>query len=265
MFTSPFANKHFDFNSQYIQLPMIHPMMMTVTTQEDEDITMTEAAAPAAGDHATTTDELLPWNMDYDGSLLKAAHTLLTLHYATFQGDDDDEASVRTSTTISSSHSSLPSSSSSSSTTSSSSSIDYSNHEAEEEDIPSRRTRRQYQTTAITSTSPSTASTSIIRGSVSGMGNSTVGATAKPRWSDEERTKLLMAVIEEKTLDQLTTFDWQRVAAGVKNQNRTTCRDRWRDDLLPVILQLYQTTTSPSPSILSLAPSSSSSSTSSSS
>ncbi|CAO3599383.1 unnamed protein product [Absidia cylindrospora] len=241
---------YFDFNSQYIQLPMIHPMMMTATAQEDQDITMAEAASPvAADDQATTPDELVPWNMDYDGNLLKAAHTLLTLHYATFQGDDENEASPRVAT--SSSHSSLSSSTSSSSSYSSSS-VTYSSHDEEEEaGIPRRRTRRHYQPTTITTTGPST----------SNMGSSTSGATSKPRWSDEERTKLLMAIIEEKTLNQLTTFDWQRIAAGVKNQNRATCRDRWRDDLLPVILQLYQTSTSSPSSTSSLTPPSSSTST----
>ncbi|KAI9249640.1 hypothetical protein BY458DRAFT_525412 [Sporodiniella umbellata] len=59
----------------------------------------------------------------------------------------------------------------------------------------------------------------------------------KPRWSMEDRVQLIQAIIQDKQLDDMTTFDWNTIATGVQ-RNHKACKDQWRREILPLLQKL---------------------------
>ncbi|CAO3701627.1 hypothetical protein G6F70_001683 [Rhizopus microsporus] len=59
----------------------------------------------------------------------------------------------------------------------------------------------------------------------------------KPRWSAEDRMQLIMAIIEDKKLGDMTTFNWEHVATRV-NRGSKACKDQWRREILPALQKL---------------------------
>ncbi|KAI9271754.1 hypothetical protein BDA99DRAFT_500893 [Phascolomyces articulosus] len=61
--------------------------------------------------------------------------------------------------------------------------------------------------------------------------------TQRPRWTDQERKKLLLAVINEKKLKKMSSFRWHAISQKV-NRVQKVCKKEWRQDLLPSFIQL---------------------------
>ncbi|EIE75900.1 hypothetical protein G6F46_007392 [Rhizopus delemar] len=59
----------------------------------------------------------------------------------------------------------------------------------------------------------------------------------KPRWSMDDRAKLISAIIKDKKLDDMTTFDWDSISSHVNRGNKA-CKDQWRREILPVLQRL---------------------------
>ncbi|CAO3698703.1 unnamed protein product [Rhizopus stolonifer] len=59
----------------------------------------------------------------------------------------------------------------------------------------------------------------------------------KPRWSMEDRARLIYAIIKDKQLDDMTTFDWNSISSHV-HRNHKACKDQWRREILPVLHKL---------------------------
>lgn len=67
----------------------------------------------------------------------------------------------------------------------------------------------------------------------------TVHATAtttkrRPRWQESERLGLFNAVVQEKQLDDMASFRWDRIAMMV-GRAKKACKDQWRREVLPAL------------------------------
>ncbi|CAO3650817.1 unnamed protein product [Cunninghamella blakesleeana] len=63
----------------------------------------------------------------------------------------------------------------------------------------------------------------------------------KPRWSNKERSKLLIAVIEEKQLENLSTFRWKEISKQLNSKRSCrACRYQWKYELLPRLKTTYE-------------------------
>ncbi|KAI8328571.1 hypothetical protein BC941DRAFT_444666 [Chlamydoabsidia padenii] len=199
-----FANNHFDFNTRFIQLP---PLPTLANQQQSRFI-------------QPTTEEWHSW---------VAAQTLLSLHHqyppssssSSFPTDPlhSDTALFPSSTEESaSSEESGPSSESASSSESA-----LSEESASEERKKSQSSNDDDDDDRIRTTT-------------------TTHGVTKPRWSDEERAKLIQAVIQEKKLNDPTSFLWHRISLSVPHHSSRACQDRWFNDMLPILTDLYSIT-----------------------
>lgn len=59
-----------------------------------------------------------------------------------------------------------------------------------------------------------------------------VAAGTRPRWTLRERSKLFYAVVAEKQLEDMGTFNWAKIARVVNRQEKA-CKDQWRRETLP--------------------------------
>lgn len=62
----------------------------------------------------------------------------------------------------------------------------------------------------------------------------------KPRWNTSERTKLFMAIIKDKGLDNMASYNWERIACSV-GRARKACKDQWRREVLPALIHNLKT------------------------
>lgn len=63
------------------------------------------------------------------------------------------------------------------------------------------------------------------------------GRGLKPRWQEPERLSLFLAIVKDKKLDDMSTFNWERIAAmlGSKRGGKA-CKDQWRREVLPALM-----------------------------
>lgn len=61
-------------------------------------------------------------------------------------------------------------------------------------------------------------------------------ATTKPRWQESERLNLFHAIVEDKKLDDMATFQWDRIAMAV-GRAKKACKDQWRREVLPSLMK----------------------------
>lgn len=61
----------------------------------------------------------------------------------------------------------------------------------------------------------------------------------RPRWTANERFKLFMAVVEDKQLDDMTTFAWDRIATRV-GRSKKACKDQWRREILKSLIHHFE-------------------------
>ncbi|KAI8080008.1 uncharacterized protein BX664DRAFT_376736 [Halteromyces radiatus] len=235
--SSHFINRHFDFNARHIQLPMI----LQVTMREDDQ------------------ESSIISHQEQENDLLLAAHALLRLHHPPLKTSSSVHSSSSSSGSINSpishtdsSHhqpSSLDpfhldsesffdirsmSSSSSSSSHTSQRTIEEEEEEEEKQQIQkssssSYRGRRRRRRRHVAATRH--------------------GGISKPRWTDKERHDLLLAVIKEKQLDDMTTFDWDHISKVVKKQSRQSCQDLWYNEMLSSLMTMYHSNNSDSSSL----------------
>jgi hypothetical protein len=57
----------------------------------------------------------------------------------------------------------------------------------------------------------------------------------KPRWNNTERCSLFKAIIKDKQLDNMATFNWDKIAIDV-GRARKACKDQWRREVLPALI-----------------------------
>jgi hypothetical protein len=196
-----FANKHFDFSARYIELPPIPSHNI-----------IDQRRGLIRHDPPSTSEEWHLW---------AAAQTLLSLHHQ-YHGSAAYHEFNSDSSMISFSSSRSPTSSGDSSNTGRQNSDTASSTEEEDEEDNDHDTP---ETAAKTRTTTTTAITQ---------------GVAKPRWSDEERSKLVQAVIHEKALDKPASFHWPRIAHAVSpHHSSQACQDRWVKGMLPVLATMY--------------------------
>lgn len=206
-----FANKHFDFNTRYIQLPPVPPQNRTDRRRG-----------------FIRHESSLPYSTSEEWHLWAAAQTLLSLHH-----HYHDHGWFTQSSSDSSMISSSSSSSSGSPTSSSSCLLDGSSSE--------RKRRRGSDAASTTEQEDSDQSISTTAAKTRPTTTTTLPqGVAKPRWSDEERAKLVRAVIQEKGLDNPASFPWPRIAQAVSpHHSSQACQDRWVKGMLPVLATMY--------------------------
>ena len=56
----------------------------------------------------------------------------------------------------------------------------------------------------------------------------------KPRWQDPERDILFKAIIRDKHLEDMSTFNWDKIAKLVGRCGKA-CKDQWRREILPAL------------------------------
>ena len=56
----------------------------------------------------------------------------------------------------------------------------------------------------------------------------------KPRWQDLERGILFKAIIQDKHLGDMSTFNWDKIAKVVGRCGKA-CKDQWRREILPAL------------------------------
>ncbi|KAI7849422.1 hypothetical protein BDC45DRAFT_276734 [Circinella umbellata] len=56
----------------------------------------------------------------------------------------------------------------------------------------------------------------------------------KPRWQDPERGVLFKAIIQAKNLEDMSTFNWDKIAKVVGRCGKA-CKDQWRREILPAL------------------------------
>ncbi|KAI9254457.1 hypothetical protein BDA99DRAFT_518453 [Phascolomyces articulosus] len=56
----------------------------------------------------------------------------------------------------------------------------------------------------------------------------------KPRWQGPEKESLFTAIIEDKRLDDMATFHWDKIAKLVGRAGKA-CKDQWRREILPAL------------------------------
>lgn len=64
-------------------------------------------------------------------------------------------------------------------------------------------------------------------------------ANEKPRWSNPMKNALLEAVIEQKELSDMATFNWAAIGKQVGRSGKA-CKDQWRRAILPKLQQLFE-------------------------
>ncbi|ORY95059.1 hypothetical protein BCR43DRAFT_551275 [Syncephalastrum racemosum] len=64
-------------------------------------------------------------------------------------------------------------------------------------------------------------------------------AGTRPRWTLRERSKLFYAVVAEKQLEDMSTFNWTKIARVVNRQEKA-CKDQWRRETLPFCCRQFQ-------------------------
>jgi hypothetical protein len=57
----------------------------------------------------------------------------------------------------------------------------------------------------------------------------------KPRWNNAERRNLFMAIMKDKQLDNMATYNWDKIAIDV-GRARKACKDQWRREVLPIFI-----------------------------
>ncbi|KAG2183887.1 hypothetical protein INT44_008898 [Umbelopsis vinacea] len=57
----------------------------------------------------------------------------------------------------------------------------------------------------------------------------------KPRWNNAERSNLFMAIMKDKQLDNMATYNWENIAIDV-GRARKACKDQWRREVLPTFI-----------------------------
>jgi hypothetical protein len=62
----------------------------------------------------------------------------------------------------------------------------------------------------------------------------------KPRWNNKERCNLFMAIIRDRELDDMSTYNWDKIASKV-GRARKACKDQWRREVLPALIQGLKT------------------------
>ncbi|KAG2175465.1 hypothetical protein INT43_001112 [Umbelopsis isabellina] len=62
----------------------------------------------------------------------------------------------------------------------------------------------------------------------------------KPRWNNKERCNLFMAVIKDRDLDDMSTYNWDKIASKV-GRARKACKDQWRREVLPALIHGLKT------------------------
>ncbi|KAI9318085.1 hypothetical protein BX666DRAFT_1877156 [Dichotomocladium elegans] len=68
--------------------------------------------------------------------------------------------------------------------------------------------------------------------------SSTIARLVRPRWQPRERLNLLLAVVEDKQLDDMAAFDWNTVAFKV-GRSRKACKDQWRREIFRSIIDHF--------------------------
>jgi hypothetical protein len=61
----------------------------------------------------------------------------------------------------------------------------------------------------------------------------------KPRWSNPMRHALLMAIIEQKELSEMASFNWASIGKQVGRSGKA-CKDQWRRAILPKLQHMYE-------------------------
>lgn len=64
-------------------------------------------------------------------------------------------------------------------------------------------------------------------------------SSEKPRWSNPMRHTLLLAIIEQKELADMATFNWAAIGKQVGRSGKA-CKDQWRRAILPKLQQMYE-------------------------
>ncbi|KAJ2957427.1 hypothetical protein NQZ79_g6849 [Umbelopsis isabellina] len=62
----------------------------------------------------------------------------------------------------------------------------------------------------------------------------------KPRWNNKERCNLFMAVIKDRELDDMSIYNWEKIASKV-GRARKACKDQWRREVLPALIHGLKT------------------------
>lgn len=62
----------------------------------------------------------------------------------------------------------------------------------------------------------------------------------KPRWNNAERNNLFMAIIKDKQLDNMASYNWDKIAIDV-GRARKACKDQWRREVLPSFIHHLKT------------------------
>lgn len=62
----------------------------------------------------------------------------------------------------------------------------------------------------------------------------------KPRWNNAERSNLFMAIIKDKQLDNMASYNWEKIAIDV-GRARKACKDQWRREVLPTFIHHLKT------------------------
>ncbi|CAO3671665.1 unnamed protein product [Umbelopsis vinacea] len=62
----------------------------------------------------------------------------------------------------------------------------------------------------------------------------------KPRWNNSERCNLFMAIIRDKDLDNMASYNWEKIASRV-GRARKACKDQWRREVLPALIHNLKT------------------------
>ncbi|KAI8377716.1 uncharacterized protein BYT42DRAFT_571345 [Radiomyces spectabilis] len=68
-----------------------------------------------------------------------------------------------------------------------------------------------------------------------GYSSSTERLLCKPRWQDAERLELLEAIVQDKQLNNMATFRWDRISMAV-GRAKKACKDQWRREVLPALM-----------------------------
>lgn len=62
----------------------------------------------------------------------------------------------------------------------------------------------------------------------------------KPRWNNKERCNLFMAIIKDRQLEDMSTYNWDKIASKV-GRARKACKDQWRREVLPALIHGIKT------------------------